>query len=223
MRPVSSTSPKISHQPSSAKKKAPKPHTHTYLNPQSSHSKKGFHPILFAQRSHLETNNPLEKKISKGFQIELSTPPAAPPSAPAAGLDVLALILFGFVPGFKSVNRCTNGAPEDPPSAPWPSVLIVDPPSVASALEMILDAPALGAVWYESMDAIDMIDDESSGSGDIEGIGVSGAAVVIGEARTVRTDESGVPGLEDDADGWRITVVLYFEPPSPGRSGCIPT
>jgi hypothetical protein len=131
------------------KQSIPKKHNNTHRTPQSSHSRNGLHPILFAHISHRLTNNPLLKKISRGFHIPNPLPPAlasfVAPFIPALAVAPKALrfpgdelendSLFGFAPGLRSVNRCTLGT-------------IVLSPIVAAALLIALPSPA--AVWYES-------------------------------------------------------------------------
>ena len=68
----------------------------THRSPQSSHSRTGFHPILFAHISHFWTRRALEKNSSSGFQ---------PPSRCLAGeVDP-----ERFAPGLINVNLCNMG------------------------------------------------------------------------------------------------------------------
>jgi len=111
----------------------------TNLKPQSSHSRTGFHPILFTQISHFAISRPLEKNKSNGFQ------PAStvrigdvlllplPTSCPSAVLGVVGR----FAPGLMSVKRCTIGIER-----------IVEPPSVAAAVEITEG----WVVWYVSIE-----------------------------------------------------------------------
>lgn len=68
----------------------------THRSPQSSHSRTGFHPILFAQISHFWTRRALENSSSRGFQ---------PPSRCLAG----ELEPERFAPGLINVNLCNIG------------------------------------------------------------------------------------------------------------------
>ena len=100
----------------------------------------------------------LEKNISSGLHTDslagMSSP--LPPGPP-----------FRFVPGLSSVKRCTIGI------AAEPGARIVEPPSVAKALEIMDDAPPgmrddpPAAVWYESRVAMDMREDVPRGSTDV--------------------------------------------------------
>lgn len=90
---------------------------HAYRRPQSSHSSTGFHPSRLAHRSHFAPRNLLEKKKSSGLQ-----------SASAGGWreGEAPRLSPRRAPGLRSVKRCTSGSAD---------ARIVDPPSVAAAME----------------------------------------------------------------------------------------
>ena len=116
----------------------------THLSPQSSHSSTGFHPNLLWHKSHLATS-PLEKKKSNGLQpasdgwLVLLVIPCETPVG----------IFFPDAPGLMSVNRwsITDGASER----------IVDPPSVAAAIDGAFRMEDDRAVWNESIESIESV------------------------------------------------------------------
>ena len=100
----------------------------THRSPQSSHSKTGFHPILFAQISHFWTRSALEKNNSRGFQ---------PPSRCRAGeADT-----DRFAPGLINVNLCNMGTDR-----------IEECPLVALVVDGT-DDWAVRYVWTESIES----------------------------------------------------------------------
>jgi len=96
----------------------------TNLKPQSSHSRTGFHPNLFAQISHFVISRPLEKNKSSGFQPASTVliGDALPTSCSFLVLGVVGR----FAPGLIRVKRCTIGIER-----------MVEPPPVAAAVETI--------------------------------------------------------------------------------------
>lgn len=170
----------------------------SHLNPQSSHSKLGFHPILLVHRSHFAI--PLLKKKSNGLHPSVTAAGIGWAGEVPGGLALrLWLTLVLRAPGLIRVNRCMSVLGE---TARWL------PPCVAAAT---LGANELVAVRYES--SVSMLAVGSAlcpAVAPSEGSAWKACSVPgVGEGRMVRMLESaGGIVLGAFVDWPRMTVVL---------------